>query len=262
MLRASIDIFLLMYLMLGAEGKRLPVNALKFPNAEWAFILKNNVDTMYMVSPDTVLNFGYSDTFGTAIYNAGLPAHITIVTLGGYGESFEYNKRGWVKNKIYDTDFRAAFKVKYSYAPGNMTLQQYWSGNSEDTCYFQFNTAGQLVSSLEYSNDDHGKGRLYKRTFSYNANSFLMERNSEFQYIKEGVIMAEKDNGEPSCTGTNERWYYTGTMPDSAITTYIHVSDSAYNYTNRTYYNRQTGLRDYSVMQDSLVTHYLYHHRK
>ena len=149
---------------------------LKFADIDKEFLSANKVDTTFLISNNVILNLGESDKFGYRTYDKNGNLLIeNIRVLGGHFVLYNYDSIGFVKYKVYDTDFSAQFNPTYKFLADSLLLYQFWTGNDTDTCVFKFDNTGKVVEAIEYANDEHGRGRHYKTVYEYNPSGQLFK---------------------------------------------------------------------------------------
>ena len=180
-------IIIIIVLFPTCSSKEMRIEDLKFNEVEKYFIKKNNVRES-IISYDTAAlkNFTFTKSsrwdykqllefckngIGTGIIkydtNGNIISHY-IREIMGTDQKFIYDSLGLLTRKIYDTDFRAEYSLRYNYDPKKRELFQIWEQiDRKDSTTYRFNSKGFIISENGHFHDDKSIERTYEKTYSY-----------------------------------------------------------------------------------------------
>ena len=230
---------------------------LKFADFESEQIAINRIDSTFMIPENWGLN---GDLRGS-----GTSGHFTYDSSGrlltetknryfGHHVEYSYDSIGLLKSKVFFTDFSARFEIKYIFLPDSLKLYQIWSGSADDTCVFKFNKKGWLIQSLQYKNDDSGKGELFLTDYEYLSSGQILRKRVEF--MKTAIMEERNKLGIFSPDKNITHFYYSGKLLDSTITFYYYTNKPEINYSSKMYY--KNGLKEKEVDRDSFLTNFIH----
>jgi len=250
------------------QTKPLKLSDLKFPDVEKEAIKRNNIDTVFLISKNVLLNLRLfnivgHDTIGFNNYDAfGNILTEQRKEFDGHFVQFEYDSLGFLKHKIFSTDVELQYKVDYQFNSNNRMFQQFWTYKYHtDTSFYKFDIHGKLISTDE---SNHATLGVHMRTkYDYNERNLLITKTDSFLFSRNDSAFYKLNQGEKANFPVKNitKYHYSGNKIDFTDCTFYFSSNSKKNYTEKTYYD-ELGLKNKTVLMDTLVTTYIYKRRK
>lgn len=222
---------LLPFILLSCTSKDLRIEHLKFNDIERSTIKINKIKESRINYDTTVLNMlslsnsSYDrekliefckNGIGTGLIkydSSGNIVYHNIKEFMGTTQSFEYDSLGLLKKKVYDTDFRAEFNIRYVFDNKNLELFQIWTQDiSADTTLFKFNDKGYIISEKGRFHDDKSGDRKYLRKYLYRNDSLVNITTSYFNDFRHLTRTEESFTYRKDVISKIEKLFYYSTL--------------------------------------------------
>ncbi len=243
---------LLLCMFMGFKYKKstLKITDLQIPNVEKEYIAANNIDTMYSISSNPMLNFGDSDTFAYHVYDKnGNILYDYFSTLGGSTYTYEYDSLHSLNEHFFGPNYIKLHNIVHKFVEDSLLLYSYYITDYGDSSYFykyQFDSTGRLIFSF-FKNEEGNSITNYE----YNAIGKLTKKVSNAISFK-NFLELSKNEKERMIIQITDNYYYSNNIIDSAITYYT-CYDTSFNYTHKKYFD-SNGLKIKKVLRDSIIT--------
>ena len=255
-------LILIVSFLFGCENtKKLQLNELSFSDINQKSILKNGIQKTYIISGYDNGLFKEGDTIEIIKYNQN--GYIKNVWRKSYmysiDEAYKYDSLNLETQKIYFTDFEAVFSFRYHFDRDHLVLYKYYikpsmsipeEEFSQPAGVFKFLDDGRISESIQYQNNDYGKGK--KITTKYYYDSLVNALSSK-------EILYERSNSVDALSNPNAitKYHYSNKILDSTTTIYS-LSDrdqQKLSFTKKVIYD-QNGLISKAIIMDGLITYY------
>ncbi len=237
------------------------MSELDFSDFNQPSILKNGIKKTIMISEFDTAIYKKNDTIEIIEYNKN--GNIKRVWRKSFmysiNEVYEYDSLNLEKQKIYFTDFKAVFNFRYEFDNKNLKLYKYYlepsigiskEDFSEPAGVFKFYDDGKISESIQYENNDYGKGK--KLTTKYNYDTKLNSLSSK-------EILYEPSDNEDSSLSSNviTDYYYSDKKLDSTLTTFSWTDrkNQKQSYSRKVIFDKN-GLALKAITMDSLIVYY------
>lgn len=259
------SLYIIVLLLISCQNSTLKISDLKFSDPKQEYIDKNHIKKTYMISGSEPLVRGdIGDTIGSIEYDANGKIKRSSIKSFIYDivKKYQYDTLHLETQKIFFTDFEAVYNFRYELDSENLILKKFYLEPSTDITeeqflqpagIFKFNENGYLTESLEYENNDEGRGMRILSKYNYDSMNLLTSKEVRYtESVSKDTVWLYK---------TLTKFYYTNNKPDSTSTihTWIDRNKQKQNYTKKTFYD-ENGLMNREVTKgffmDSLVTYY------
>lgn len=230
---------------------------LSFSNIEKEYIFKNNIKKTFEIIGSDNWHYPKLDTIGIYQYNKNGNIKTSRKKAFMYNDlsAYEYDSLQRVIKKFFFTDYEAVFNFRYTYDSENSILKKHYikpstSISEEDYSkpagIFKFDNKGLIYESLEYQNNDYGKGTKRISTFFYDSLNLLIKKETQFELSTINNL-----------TRSSTNYYYTRKKIDSTISffNWIDSNRTKQTYSSKTIFNKN-GLKTMTIVMDSLITYY------
>lgn len=190
----------------------------------------NHIDTIFLISKNKIINrFSRSDTVDYIVYDSlGNIIRREWNEIMGTSVEFIYFNSTFPTLKRHITDADYEFQLHYDFNPSISRLYQIWTVPQRkdgthfdfaDTCWFDFNSKGQMTASKSPTIKSISPSRKFYETFSYNHAGQIITRTS----LDTSVNMPQLkfDAYEPLSHKMLTNYYYTNNQLDSSSTEYF-----------------------------------------
>ncbi|OYU96488.1 MAG: hypothetical protein CFE21_08860 [Bacteroidetes bacterium B1(2017)] len=214
-------------------------------------------DTVFTVSKNDLYKCYDSDTMGYLLYDsASNVIEIERYEIMGTTIKYKYNNLGLPIAKLYITDCVGENQFLYRFDPISRTLYQIWmDGSRIDTCFYYFNTEGNLLKSLSVPGHSiYPFSHLYLAKYYY-TNSGLLSIKTETK-VKGKITEGDCHPYNRFFNKRTTLFYYTNSILDSSLAVYFCPFEPRLNYFTKTYFNKGRPLKE--VTCNTFITNYLY----
>ena len=248
-------------LLAACNHHQLKITDLKFGDFEREQIVKNRVDTMYILANND-LNLISADTIGYETFDAAGDLLSQKQLINQHNVAIcDYDSVGLLKHKTYDTNFKGQYDLSYKFDSNTQLLYQVWAGKAKDTSLFKFDAKGNLLEAIDCGDVDSGREFHYKTIYVYNSAGLLVQKKRDLLVPTELLSFLEKDLGTVICDEDTTDYYYEHNRLTTSVTTFNYPNEPKLNYSSKTYYNDK-GLREITVSNGHVVTRYAYSSRE
>jgi hypothetical protein len=252
---------ILIFSFLSCKDETIKISELDFLDFNQTSILKNDIKKTLLISEFETAIYKKNDTIEVIEYNRN--GNIKNVWRKSFmysiNEVFEYDSLNLEKQKIHFTDFKAVFNFRYEFDNENLMLYKYYiepstgisnQEISKPAGIYKFQNDGKIFESIEYENNDYGKGK--KVTTKFNFDTKLNSLSSK-------EILYEASDIEDTSLSSNARtdYYYSNKRLDSTLTTFswIDRENQKQSYSRKVIFDRN-GLALKAITMDSLIVYY------